>query len=270
MHLRPTALSQAENHRIAKGRSVHTLPVSSLSVFLPLRDRSVRLYRFIRRIFIFHFRSYTRIQEQEEGQCSSPLSRVTLSAYIVASVDSGAMRRDPSANDAPLPAIKTNACTTPPHQMTPQSSSPRPKPGESWLDEHRYQAILLSIVPPSQIPVKVHRIPARDPPTQLQHHPSPINLRMRTKIFLWFPLLKIHNPPLLLPSLRYSHFKNAPITFNLLPCAPTIDPTKPIMVKCVPPVPSTKRTRKSQQQRHPSSSALRHWFPHRLCSSQPS
>lgn len=108
---------------------MHTLPVSLLSVLLPLRDRIARLSPVYSPVF--HLSSpLIPSQEQEEGwhppSVNSPL------AHILDRTDSDATRRDLSANDAPSPAIKTSVCTTLPHLISP-SNSPRLKPAESWL-----------------------------------------------------------------------------------------------------------------------------------------
>ena len=109
-----------------------------------------------------------RVQHKEESQCvpslpspsTSTFSCVFPTPHTTTSADSDVTRHDLSVNDAPLPAIKTNACTMP---LRPSpSNSPRLKPGGSWQGGHRSQVIL-----PAQIPL-LYLAPA-------DAHPLPTN-----------------------------------------------------------------------------------------------
>jgi hypothetical protein len=159
VHLRPPAVSRAKNLGVAKGRSVYTLPVSWPPVFLPLRDRSVTPPVFHVSSTFIHPHTGTR------KRSVSPLFQVALRLYRYFRC-SDAMRRDPSVNDAPSPAIKTSARTTPPHLNRP-SSYLDPRPAESWLGEPHCRGILSSRITarlPPPAPVKVPHLLIPSPP----------------------------------------------------------------------------------------------------------
>ena len=207
---------------------------------------------------VFHILISVYPHNRNKKKVSVPLSKPTLPVAhkTFFFTDSDATRHDPSVNDAPSPAIRTNAYTMPPH-LTRPSSSPGPKPAEPWLGEPRCQAILSSHVQSPLIPARVHHFLACSLLTPPQHRPRPIVSRMEAKTYLWLSLRDVCSLPLPTLSLTYNHFKNILIT---------IDPAKRITTNSTTPV--ITKTRPKSYQNHPSFSAQRRWSRLHLCSSQ--
>lgn len=260
MHLRPTALSEAEDLRPAEGRSMHTMSVSRPSNFLNDRPAGSGSTGQFPAFHIFHLRPSRNKKKVGVPYLSS---KATLHHCFT---DSDATRRDRSVNDASLPGIKTNASTTPLH-LTRSSNSPGLKHVESLLDEPHRQVILSSHVRPFPLSVKVP-VPARSLLPRSRHHPSPSIPQTKTKTHprssLRNRMYTLSHLPL---SLMCNHFKTVPITLSPIPRIPIIDP---ITIKSTPLVHTTTKTRTKQQQRHPSLSVPRRWFHLYHCSSQPS
>lgn len=192
-----------------------------------------------------------RGQVEEESLFYPPFRlRCTPSLMLLLPPDSGAMRRDRFANDASLPDTKTNACTMPPRSMR-LLRPPHPRPADLRPDGRRHWVKLRT----SHSIYSRYRI-----------------LRIKASACLERLLSQMHDPPFPRPSLNCNRFKNEPMFFSLKSRTPIIALTKPTLTKNRSPTPQTPKakTRHSQWERRPSSSARRHLYRPLRFSSPPS